>query len=113
MESVESLIIIAADSSLPLARRLEAFGQIVQRFQDMAYGCAYAVLGDFHLAQDAAQEAFLTAYRRLADLRQPRAFPPWLRRIVLSQCSRITRRKRPTTASLDGHIGTAQATVVQ
>ncbi len=107
MGSGGSLIITAADSSLPAARRLEAFGQIVQRFQDMAYGCAYAVLGDFHLAQDATQEAFLTAYRQLADLRQPRAFPPWLRRIVLSQCSRLTRRQRPRTASLDAAAGVA------
>ena len=31
-----------------------AYGEIVRRFQDMAYGCAYAVLGDCHLAEDAA-----------------------------------------------------------
>mgnify|MGYP006439203241 CR=1 FL=1 len=43
-----------------------AFGHIVRRFQDMAVGYAYSVLGDFHLAQDAAQEAFVEAYRDLA-----------------------------------------------
>jgi len=32
----------------------------------MAVGYAYSVLGDFHLAQDAAQEAFVEAYRDLA-----------------------------------------------
>lgn len=36
----------------------QAFGQIVHRFQDMAFACAYAMLGDPGLAQDAAQEAF-------------------------------------------------------
>jgi hypothetical protein len=45
----------AADATL--AERHEAFGEIVTRFQDMAFGCAFAVLGDFYLAEDAAQKA--------------------------------------------------------
>ena len=60
-------------------RDQEAYGQLVRRFQDMAYGYAYALLGDFHLAQDAAQEAFVEAYRCLPGLRNPEAFPGWLR----------------------------------
>ena len=60
---------------------LDAFGMIVQRFQDMAVGYAYAILGDFHLAQDAAQEAFIEAYRDLARVYGAAAFPTWLRRI--------------------------------
>ena len=40
-----------------------AYGTLVARFQDMAYGYAYALLGDFELAQDAAQEAFIEGYR--------------------------------------------------
>ncbi len=92
METIEFLVITAADTNVALAKRLAAFGRLVLRFQDMAYGCAYALLGNFHLAEDAAQEAFLTAYRRLGQLRQPGAFPGWFRRIVLSQCSRLTRR---------------------
>ena len=43
----------------------------------MAYACAYGVLGDFHL--DAAQEAFLIAYKDLSKLEQPQAFPGWFR----------------------------------
>jgi RNA polymerase sigma factor (sigma-70 family) len=80
---------------------LDAFGLIVRRFQDMAYGYAYSILGDFHLAQDAAQEAFIDAYRRLAELRSPDAFPGWLRRIVFKHCDRITRRKRPRTVPIE------------
>lgn len=33
-----------------------AYGTIVQRFQDMAVGYAYSILGNFHFAEDAAQE---------------------------------------------------------
>jgi hypothetical protein len=47
---------------------LEAFGRLVDRFRDMVYGYAYALLGDFESAADATQEAFVQAYRGPADL---------------------------------------------
>ncbi len=89
------------DSDAALAEKQEAFGKIVCAFQDMAYACAYAVLGDFHLAEDAAQEAFISAWQKLCQLRQPEAFPGWFRRIVLTECNRLTRGKRLRTIPLD------------
>ena len=80
---------------------LGAYGEIVRRFQDMAYGCAYAMVGDFHLAEDVAQEAFIDAYRKLPKLLDPAAFPGWFRRIVLTHCDRITRRKGIPTVALE------------
>lgn len=79
----------------------EAFGELVLRYQDMAFACAYSVLGDFHLAEDAAQEAFITAWRKLDQLREPAAFAGWLRRIVLTECNRMTRGKRLKFVPLD------------
>ena len=94
MRDIESIVLRAADlSSSPAARR-EAFGELVIRFQDMAFGCAFAVLGDVYLAQDTAQEAFVIAWQKLAQLREPAAFPGWFKRIVLTQCNRLTRCKR-------------------
>ena len=79
----------------------EAYGVIVSRFQNMAYGYAYAILNDFHLAQDAAQEAFIEAYLCLPTLREALAFPVWFKRIVFKQCDRLTRGKRHATAPLE------------
>lgn len=79
----------------------EAYGVLVSRFQDMAYGYAYAILNDFHLAQDAAQEAFIEAYQCLPSLREEFAFPAWLKRIVHKHCDRLMRRKRLATAPLE------------
>lgn len=62
-------------------------------FQDMAVGYAWSVLGDYFLAQDAAQEAFIQAYVNLPRLKEPGAFAGWLRRIVFSCCTRIIRRR--------------------
>ena len=79
----------------------ECFSELVTSFQDMAVGYAYSILGDFHLAEDSAQEAFLDAYRHLGDLREPLAFPSWLRRIVFKHCDRRTRRHTPPMLSFE------------
>lgn len=81
---------------------LDAYGQIVRRYQDMAVGYAYSILGDFHLAEDASQEAFIETYLHLGKLYGPAVFPGWLRRAVFKHCDRITRRKRVVTIPLDG-----------
>ncbi len=94
MEDVHDIVRRATDpGNAPEARR-EAFGELVIRFQDMAFACAFAVLGDAYLAQDTAQEAFVVAWQKLAQLRDPAAFPGWFKRIVLTQCNRLTRCKR-------------------
>lgn len=105
MDESEALLGKAAEGKVSRAERLAAFGRIVRRYQDMAYGCAYAILGDFHLAEDAAQEAFLTAYLELPKLREAQAFGGWLRRIVVSRCSRMSRRKQVVTGRLDAAAG--------
>ncbi len=101
MNKVGSLVLIARDSRAKLAVKREAFCELIRMFQDMAYAAGYAVLGDFSLAEDAAQEAFITAWQKLDQLRQPEAFPGWFRRIVLTECNRLTRGRRLRTISLD------------
>ena len=101
MEAFESLVNLAQASDVSLARRRDDFSELVVRFQDMAYGYAYAILGDIYLAQDAAQEAFIAAYQTMEQLREPKAFPGWLRRIVLTQCNRLTRGKRAMMLPLE------------
>jgi RNA polymerase sigma factor (sigma-70 family) len=100
-ESIETLIHRARAPDVSVAVRHAAFGLIVERYQDAAYGCALAALGDPHLAWDAAQEAFLTAYCALEQLRSPEAFPAWLRRIVRTRCRQLRREHQPAMASLD------------
>jgi RNA polymerase sigma-70 factor (ECF subfamily) len=81
--------------------REDAFGELIARFQSVAQRWAYDVLGDAHQAQDVTQDAFLTAFQRIDQLRDPAAFPGWLKRIVLTYCSRATRRKSPYLLPLD------------
>ncbi len=78
-----------------------AFGQIIGRFQDMAFAGAYAMLGDPHAAQDAAQDAFIDAYLNLSKLREPAAFPGWFRRILFKHGDRQLRRRTMQMVSME------------
>ncbi len=89
--------------------REEAFGELIAQFQPLARAWAYNALGDAHLAQDVTQEAFLTAYQRIDQLREPAAFPGWLKRIVLTYCHRATRRKAPQLLPLEDEAAPTQA----
>lgn len=107
MAEIEALVIAARAADADRGQRHEAFAGLVTLCQDMAYGCAYSLLGDASLAQDAAQDAFLVAYRELDQLREPAAFPAWLRRIVISRCVRLQRRGRRREQDIDAVAGLA------
>jgi RNA polymerase sigma factor (sigma-70 family) len=80
---------------------LEAYALLVEATQRMAYAAALRVLRDPSMAEDAAQEAYLRAYRRLGDLHEPAAFESWLRRIVVTVALNARRRQRLTFLRLD------------
>jgi RNA polymerase sigma factor (sigma-70 family) len=94
VKDIQATIAKASDPNSSLTVRHEAFSELVLRFQDMAFACAYALLGDSYLAEDVAQDAFVVAWQKLDQLREASAFPGWFKRIVLSQCNRLTRGKR-------------------
>ena len=49
----------------------EAFGQIVTRYQTLICSLAYSATGSFSQSQDLAQETFVTAWKKLSELREP------------------------------------------
>ena len=85
MPSTEELVEAAR------AGETTAFGELVRRYERAAIITAHAVLGDFHLAQDAAQEAFIIAYRELEQLRDAATFGPWLLKIARRRSLRLQR----------------------
>lgn len=81
-----------------------AFELLIRRHQDLVAGTAYGWLGDPELARDVTQEVFLEAHLKLDQLNEPAAFRSWLRRIVIKQCDRITRRHHPEQTELDERL---------
>lgn len=68
-----------------------AFGELVDRHRLAVYRAALAALGSHAEAEDAAQDAFLAAYRRLASFRGEASFKTWLLTIAWHQA--INRRR--------------------
>jgi len=64
---------------------LAAFNQLVMAYQGTAYNVAYRIFGDGEAAADACQDAFLKAYRAIAQYRGG-SFKSWLLRIVTNTC---------------------------
>ncbi|HEX9849153.1 RNA polymerase sigma factor [Candidatus Deferrimicrobium sp.] len=72
-----------------------AFAVMIRRYQNLVYATAFQILKDTALAEDVAQETFVTAFRSLRDLRTESSFPPWLRKIArnLALASRKEQRR--------------------
>src|SRR5213593_4704683 len=71
-----------------------AFVEIVARHQAMVCGIALGILGDFAASEDAAQEAFLTAWRKFHELREPERLRAWLAQIARNAALGHLRRNR-------------------
>jgi RNA polymerase sigma-70 factor (ECF subfamily) len=68
------------------AGEVEAFGELVRRYQDSVFNVCFRLLGERHEAEDLAQEAFVRAYQRLASFDVERPFGPWVRRVAANLC---------------------------
>jgi RNA polymerase sigma-70 factor (ECF subfamily) len=80
-----------------LAGDREMFRQLVDRESAAVVRACHRVLGDLHDAEDAAQEAFVTAYRSLATWRGEGPFGAWLTRIALRIAVRQAGKRRAVT----------------
>ena len=109
--NLKRLINTARTVETPSAERHAAFGQLVRHFQAMVYATAAGILDDKQLAEEAVQEAFITAYQKLPQLREPDAFPGWIKQIGRNAALRLVRGKGLPTDSLDNahDIPTAEA----
>jgi RNA polymerase sigma factor (sigma-70 family) len=77
-----------------------AYEQLVQQYEQLAFRVAYLMTREEHEAADAAQDAFLRAYRSLGSFKPSQPFRPWLLRIVtntaLNRIQAAQRRERMT-----------------
>jgi RNA polymerase sigma-70 factor, ECF subfamily len=72
---------------------LEAFNQLVLRYQNLLFGIALRLLNDEDVASDAVQEALISAFRRFHTFRGD-SLRSWLARVVVNACYDEMRRKR-------------------
>jgi RNA polymerase sigma-70 factor (ECF subfamily) len=64
---------------------LDAYEEIVQRYQQLAFRTAYVITRSAAEAEEAAQDAFVKAYRAMGSFRTGAEPRPWLLRIVANE----------------------------
>jgi RNA polymerase sigma-70 factor (ECF subfamily) len=84
-----------------LAGDRERFRLLVERYHRAVLASARQILGDAELAQDAAQETFIEAYRALANLKDPEKFRAWLYGILRHRCLKVRAAAGPPTLPFD------------
>lgn len=92
------LVLLAKDGNL------DAFNSVVERYQGAVYSLCYRLLGQREAAEDAAQEAFLSAYRALPRF-EGGNLRSWLLRIAANESKdelRRRRRRQPALSLDDG-----------
>ena len=84
-----------------LAGRREAFGLLVERYQNRLFHSLLHLLGSTEDAQDAAQEAFVNAFEKLGSFRGQSQFYSWLFRIAFNTAVSSKRKSRRMSVSLE------------
>jgi RNA polymerase sigma-70 factor, ECF subfamily len=89
------------------ARRgdLDAFGELVRRHEQPIFRLALRMLGTRTDAEDAAQDAFLQAWRALPRFRGSSSFGTWLYRIATNRCLNVIAARRPTDELEESRTG--------
>ncbi len=72
----------------------EAFGELVSRYRGMVYGLCFGMVKQASDAEDLAHEAFVEAFLKLHQLREPEKLESWLKTLVLNLCRMWFRQQK-------------------
>ena len=82
----------------------EAFGALVEQYRDNVYRLAYRMCGNEYDADEAAQEAFVAAWRALPNFRGDAKFSTWLYRLTTNAAIDVMRREKRHQTIGDGEM---------
>jgi len=105
---------VRGDEELLIVRsqrgEVDAFNQLVLRYQQTVYGAVFRLLGDYDVASDVTQNTFIAAYRSIQSYRGGSSFRAWLLRIASNMaCDHWRRVHRHPVESLDELIAEDEA----
>ncbi|NLO76120.1 MAG: sigma-70 family RNA polymerase sigma factor [Clostridia bacterium] len=84
---------------------LQAFEELVCRYERKVYSLAYRMMGNYDDANDIAQEAFLRAFQAISGFRGDSSFSTWISHIVTNLCrDELRKRYRISFESLDQEL---------
>jgi RNA polymerase sigma factor (sigma-70 family) len=79
----------------------DAFGALIQPVLASGFRLAAGILRDRHAAEDATQDAVLTAWRKLGNLRSGAPLEPWFLAIVANRCRKVWHHRNRQTVIPD------------
>ena len=79
----------------------DAFASLVKKYQKPVHTLAWRKIGDFHIAQEITQDAFLKAYQNLGDLKNHKLFAGWLYVIAARLCYDWRQKNSTPLESMD------------
>ncbi len=79
----------------------QAFTALVEKYQKQVHALAWQKIGDFHIAQEIAQDTFLTVYEKLETLTHHSQLAGWLYVVTNNKCKNWHRKKRLALQSLE------------
>jgi len=83
---------------------MDSFNALVLKYQDVMYRTALRILGQEALADDATQDAFISAYQHIGQFRGG-SLKAWLIRILINKCyDQIRHRQRTPAISLNENL---------
>ncbi|MCU0723219.1 MAG: sigma-70 family RNA polymerase sigma factor [Planctomycetes bacterium] len=91
----------------------DAFVKLVRMFERRVFALSFSLVGDYHAAQDAAQETFLRAYKAIATLREPEKFGKWVAGIAYKVSREFLRAERKQAAPFQPGIPESLAVLVK
>ncbi|MCL1873526.1 MAG: sigma-70 family RNA polymerase sigma factor [Clostridiales bacterium] len=92
---------------------IEAFEELIGKYQQKIYNTAYRMVGNYHDALDISQEAIIRIYKSLGGFRGEAAFSTWIYHITANACRDELRRKyRHFEGSLDEWISDDEGNAV-
>ena len=94
------------ENDVQLIRRIlsgsdEAFGILVRRHHKAIHALAWRKVGDFHVAEEIAQDTFVQVYKNLSQLRNPNQFSGWMYVIATRLCLKWIQKHQPAIQSLE------------
>lgn len=84
-----------------LRGEVQAYGELVERYQRSVYNVCYRMMRERQGAEDMAQEAFVRAFERLNTFDLERPFGPWIRKVAANVCLNRLTRGAPPDVPLD------------
>ncbi len=91
---------------------MDAFEQLLLRYEKKVYTIAYKYMGNAEDASDLAQESLIKAYQSIGSFRGEAAFGTWIGRITANKClDELRKRKKLQTTSLDDELELEEGSV--